>query len=222
MSLGAIPRATQDEAESQRTMDHMNKNHVQSLNRFLAYYKNANDTHDVRLTSIALDSMTIAYSSGRADGAPPDKECYLLIDPPMKSWKEARERMVAMDAECTAAGSIDTKQSAVVIDRYRPPSGFRQIAGLVFTFAMLSVFGRKRNFAQGTLLRRIQPWMLYSLIGGHTVRLLLFLWTRLRRNGVRAGSGVWWMWAVSQYVEGWPCQQRFDRMVDDEARRLLQ
>lgn len=44
--------------------------------------------------------------------------------------------MVAMDAECTAAGSIDTKQSAVVIDRYRPPSGFRQIAGLVFTLCI--------------------------------------------------------------------------------------
>jgi hypothetical protein len=42
--------------------------------------------------------------------------------------------------------------------------------------------------------------------------------SRLCEHGVRRGSGVWWLWVGSTFVEGFMAFRRFDLLVERKAR----
>lgn len=59
-----------------------------------------------------------------------------------------------------------------------------------------------------------QGLLLFGLILGIHIVETVWLWkTRLSKHGVKVGSGVWWLWTLSAFFEGFGTFKRFDKEV---------
>lgn len=89
-------------------------------------------------------------------------------------------------------------------------------------------FCRRGNFEPGSLLWgallryvprfgefcwRVQPLVFYPMVVLHAGEAGYMVLSRLERHSVRWGSGVWWMWVGSAFLEGWGSFVRFDEGV---------
>ena len=108
----ATMAAPTSEAMQTRILNHMNTDHQNSLVLYSRYYSKLPLSHakTSKLDSINLEHMIIESSFGR---------CLVPFNPPLESYSEARERVVAMHQECLRGLDVDE----VVIDRYSLPSG---------------------------------------------------------------------------------------------------
>lgn len=52
----------------------------------------------------------------------------------------------------------------------------------------------------------------------HLVEAYMMDRTRLRKYGVERGSGLWWTWIVSCFIEGYGCHQRIDAAVKRKTK----
>jgi Protein of unknown function (DUF2470) len=96
-----------------------------------------------KLKDISLDRMVVTAAG---------KDHTIPIDPPMSSFKDARERVVAMDkTACLGLG-----RSTVTIKEYRGPRGFQ-----IFAFATCAttwaIFTFKSTTQPGSLLHQYLP-----------------------------------------------------------------
>lgn len=84
--------APNSDAMKSRIINHMNEDHQNSLTLYSRHYNKLPLSHakTSKLVDITLDHMVIESSFGR---------CLIPIDPPMKSYAEARDRVVAMHQE---------------------------------------------------------------------------------------------------------------------------
>ncbi|KAF1991350.1 hypothetical protein K402DRAFT_345956 [Aulographum hederae CBS 113979] len=198
----------QEAASKQRIITHMNADHQDSIVRYAEHFCKFTSfgARNAHLTDIALDKMVIE-ASGRRHIVP--------FTPPMSSWREARERLVAMDQETLKALS----RSDITVKEYLPPKGF----GAVVFAACATVFillPREQTTAPGSLVDRLAPALasyarrfrlhiLLPLAFLHSVECLLFVFTRLRKHTVPAMSLLWWKWTLSAFVEGIGSFQRY-------------
>ncbi|KAI9856784.1 MAG: hypothetical protein M1824_005255 [Vezdaea acicularis] len=210
-------------AAKARVIAHMNADHKESLAFFCQYYSNL-PSHSVALAQIEdmdLDHMIIVTNTSRN---------LIRIDPPMKSWAEARARMVKMDEEAIAGLGL----SKIIINQYVPPKGFHLVVFIlcVMTFILMST---RRNFLPGSIiyeiflrgnrriakfLCRIQPFVLYPMLALHASEAIYLDQTRLKRHRVRRLTKRWCMWMASSFIEGIGAKQRFDKLV--KKKILLQ
>ena len=51
------------------------------------------------------------------------------------------------------------------------------------------------------------------MVGIHITEAYMLDRKRLRKYGVKRGSGLWWTWITSCFVEGFACFQRIDAQV---------
>jgi hypothetical protein len=52
----------------------------------------------------------------------------------------------------------------------------------------------------------------------HLTEAYLFDKKKLRKYNVQKGTGLWWKWIVSCFIEGYGCFQRIDAMVKIKER----
>ncbi|KAL3463420.1 hypothetical protein BJX64DRAFT_257265 [Aspergillus heterothallicus] len=198
---------------------HMNADHSRSLSLYLRAYCNlsAKAAASATLEDVRLDDLLISTPTGGRFMIP--------FSPPLKDFSEARPRVVAMHKESLRRlGLSDTK-----ITTYAPPRG-GQIIGFALCLAVLVGYSRRENFAPGSLLYESAGlarfprftdfsynygplvWGVLAFLHGFEAVVLLG-WQRLRKYNVKAFSGLWWVWMVLGFVEGFPAWMRFDALV---------
>lgn len=206
-------------AAKQRILSHMNSEHRDSLRRYLEHYNRVSSfsARDAKLTDITFSSMTILSSNG---------QCTVPIDPPLTSWSQARERVVAMDAEATAG----LGRSNITVKKYKRPRG---VMAVVFVAAACTfvVFAKRSNFEAGSFLYdnvlkyapgfakwcyKIQPLVIYPMATIHGWEAYHMQKSRLEKHNVPFMSKLWWKWVLSTFVEGVGAFMRFDRIVEKE------
>lgn len=168
------------------------------------------------MTAITLDSMTF-LANGKAYTIP--------FTPPLTSYREARERVVAMDRESTAA----LHRSPTTIKT--PPPVLQQplfLLQLLIVLATFLAFSQRSWFAPGTtpflgprfaaFCFAIQPWLFWGMVGVHGAELAWFVPARLRRHSVNPRSGAFWGWAVAEFLGGVFTLGVFDGEVERVGR----
>ncbi|KAI9863716.1 MAG: hypothetical protein M1830_006148 [Pleopsidium flavum] len=215
---------TSKDAEAHhRIITHMNKDHQDSLTRFLEHYAHlsSQSARTAKLADMTLNSLTITTHNRSRHVIP--------LNPPMKSWSEARERMVAMDQEALRG----LGRSNITMKEYRRPRGFLAVVFVAAACTIVS-FSRRSNFLpgswlHGSVLRHvprfarfcydIQPFLLYPVLAIHVGEALWMERSRLEKHNVRRFSRLWWKWVLSTFVEGVGAFMRFDRVVKEETER---
>jgi hypothetical protein len=141
------------------------------------------------------------------------------LTPPLGSWREARERLIAMDQDAVKA----LGRSPITVTTYTRPRSFFHIAVLVGCLLGYFSFTRKANFEPGSylydLILRYVPALaafaapkahmaLAIMVAVHGTEAALMATTRLRKHSVPVGSSLWWKWVASTFVEGFGAFQR--------------
>lgn len=228
MSRLAMAESEDDAAAQIRIVKHMNKDHQDSLIRYLRHYHCLTSfrARSAKLTAIRYSGMTIQTSSYPF----PPQDHHIPFDPPLESWSDIRPRASAMDKE--ACSSL--KCSPITINKYVPPNGFLMIINFALCGWTYITFCRRSHFVTGSYYYEyffrffpawarfcyaIQPYIIWLVIGIHAVESVIVARTKLIRHTVRIFSRVWWFWVLSQAIEGIGASTRFDRLVKEEEKR---
>ncbi|KAL4928597.1 DUF2470 domain-containing protein [Aspergillus undulatus] len=213
--------AATDSSRKPFIISHMNADHTRSLSLYLRAYCSVSapraeqpTLEDIRNTDMVISAQGSRYT--------------IPFDPPLSSLSEARERVVAMHKEALKRLGL----SDVKMDRYIPPKG-GQWVGFTLCAAVMVFYARRANFVPGgwvyetfgldnypgftgfSLKWGPVIWWFLVLAHGFEAVVLLY-WHRLRKYRVRPFSGVWWVWMVLGFVEGFPAWMR----VDEEVSRV--
>lgn len=212
----------QDAAAKQRIIPHMNADHQDSVVRYLEHLLNVPSfvARNARIEDMTLDSITIRSSGKR----------YLVpLEPPMDSWRDARERLVRMDKDAIQA----LGRSDITVKEYRRARGF--LAVIFVTCAVtFAGFCRKSNFLPGSYLYevlkyfpgfasfcvKIQPIFFYTMVALHAGEAITMANTRLRKHSVPLACRLWWAWVLSTFIEGVGAFQRFDAIVKAKEKEI--
>ena len=163
------------------------------------------------MSNISLDCM-VFVCGGKTFRVP--------LDPPMHSFRDARERAVQMDKECLDA--LD--KSDVTVREFVPPTGIYTLNFMVIAATFLS-YSQRWWFGKGEIVERmlgsgfakfswtIQPWLITAMIGIHAAELVYFIPYHLSRHSVNVRTLVWWQWVCFTFVEGQFAFKRFKDLV---------
>lgn len=180
--------------------------------RYAEHYGNASryTSRNAKVEDITLDKLVLS-AGGRTISIP--------LDPPLKSFSEARERVVKMDQDCIEALGRDS----ITIKEYRAPKGFEAIvfATCFSTYILLSrpehvsfVFQMVPEFAAFVL--KIRLLVLFPMIAIHVFEASLMI-RKLQRHSVPFFSKLWWAWTASCFVEGVGSFRRYGFLHDEES-----
>ncbi|KAI0870560.1 hypothetical protein GGS24DRAFT_99986 [Hypoxylon argillaceum] len=207
-----------------RIIAHMNKDHAAELKLYLRAFNGLSPSASAapQLTDLTLTTMTIKSASGVHT---------VPLSPPMKSFADARVRLVDMAAQAQAALGL----SDIRIARFAPAAG----AGLVTAVGVLAYFVSAAAVAAGLVRPGTAAWA--ALDPRFPFGAAGFVWlvkaiaipvfalhlgeawwmarSRLARYGVEPGSAVWLLWVLATFVEGLPAFYRFDGLVLEERRK---
>jgi len=149
------------------------------------------------------------------------KQYYRIpFEPPLESYREARERVVAMDKTCVEA----LGRSDITVNEFLWPKGLYALE-LGVVAATFVAFSQRWWFAPGEAVESflgsgfarfawsIQPWLLGGLFVIHGAELAWFVPARLRKHSVNVRSQVFWLWVVVMFLGGIFCSSRFDALV---------
>ncbi|KAM0695333.1 hypothetical protein Q7P36_005692 [Cladosporium allicinum] len=178
-------QASKDAAAQARIVNHMQKDHHDSIVRYLEHYHSLSPwtASASRLTAMDLTGMDFIAGSS-------NKHYRIPFDPPLESYREARERVVAMDKTCVAA----LNRSDITINEFLWPKGLYafELAVVAATFVG---FSQRWWFASGEIVEAvlgsgfarfglgIQPWLLGGLFVIHGAELAWRLWNGIRDHG---------------------------------------
>ncbi|KAJ4297697.1 hypothetical protein N0V90_005592 [Kalmusia sp. IMI 367209] len=218
----ATPEA-QEAAAKERIVKHMNADHADSVRRYLEAFKQKSfyQVRDARLTDVTLNDMKFNCSG---------QQVIIAFDPPMKSLREARERLVQLDKDALEA----LGRSDITVTKYIPPYAAHFLHVANFTQCLLTyiVFSRRANFKPGSLLYdnllanfprfsnfclTIQPYLLAIMLGIHVLE-SVSMSRKLRRHGVTPYDGIWWAWIGSCFVEGKTSFMRLDALIEEKRK----
>jgi hypothetical protein len=214
---------SKDAAMQQRIITHMNADHQPSLSLYLQHYLalSPRAARNPTLTSISLSSLSILTRDGKTHTIP--------FKPPMTSYAEARTRTVEMDREAREALGV----SSIRITTFSPPKSPFHLTILFLVLLTFTIFLTRQKIVPGTLVYdRILPyfpggptWFLWiantillPVLAIHITETVVMERTRLRKYGVERGSGLWWVWMVDCFLEGYGSFQRFDGLVEGKRR----
>jgi hypothetical protein len=213
-------QASKDAAAKTRVITHMNADHHDSVSRtqteevslslmkhpkVIRYLENYHHLPgyqafhgkitDVSLEHIAFECAGMKYRTA--------------LEPPMASFREARERLVQMDKECLKA----LGRSDITIKEYLAPTGLYLVLFLIVSTTLVA-FRTRRNFEAGSVISAvvpasfaqfcwtIQPFIWYGMLAIHGVETWHMARGRLRKHNVNVRSRVWWLWIATTFIEG--------------------
>ncbi|KAK5636743.1 hypothetical protein RRF57_012455 [Xylaria bambusicola] len=208
-----------------RIMSHMNKEHDADLSRYLQAFNGlpASAASAAKLTDLTFDTLTIQSRSGVHS---------VRITPPMKSFADARVRLVDMAERAQAKLGLGD----VRIDRFEGPQG----AGLASFIGVSVYFVSAAALALGFLRPGTAAWaaldgffpykgaegfvwlvrmIFVPVFAIHVTEAWWMAQSRLKKFNVETGSALWFSWVAETFLEGVPAFQRFDGMVREEKRK---
>jgi hypothetical protein len=216
-----------EQAAKARIIKHMNADHQASLSYYLQHYAHlsARAADKALLHDISFTAMTIQTSDGGLH--------HVAIAPPMASWADARPRAVAMDQEARAALGL----SEVAVAEYVPP---RAPLHLLIIGGLLFFYGSYAALAMGYLrpgswyweqVLRLFPggpesycWVLrtifWPVIAIHVAEAVWMEARKLKKHGVVRGTGLWWLWMIGTFIEGFGSHDRFNKLVRRKGREM--
>ncbi|KAI9706408.1 MAG: hypothetical protein M1836_003413 [Candelina mexicana] len=213
-----------DGVSQDRIMKHMNAQHHDSLVRFLEHRHAlwSSSARTAHLTDMELGWMLITFHSPFFFPIFPTP-VLIKFEPPLQSYREARERLASMDKESIRVLGRDD----ITVKEYKRPRGFHAV---VFALVILTVaiFSTSRNLRPGSrlhdtflygypniawFLRMVQPLVFWGIVTVHPIEALWMDRTRLWKHSVPRLSGLWWKWMLSTSVEGVGAFQRLDALV---------
>ncbi|SMR44715.1 unnamed protein product [Zymoseptoria tritici ST99CH_1A5] len=211
--------SAQDEAIKARIIKHMNEQHRDSIARYLENYAKLSSfsAYDGILTDIDLGGLTLSCH-GRSHRIP--------LEPPMKSYREARERVVQLDKECCQ----QLNRSDVTVKEYRSPQGFDALVFMVVSATLLA-YSQRWWFEKGQVVEAIlgssfarfswtiQPWLFWFMVALHGAETIYFASAQLSKHSVSARSRIWWLWTGSVFIEGVFAMKRFSAMVTAQREK---
>ncbi|KAK4985851.1 hypothetical protein LTR66_008049 [Elasticomyces elasticus] len=205
-------QAAKDAAAQERIITHMNNDHHDSVIRYLEHYHKlpSYSAFDGKISGITLSDLEL-----RCRGS----TYKIPFDPPMQSYREARERVVKMDQDAVAA----LGRSDLTVKEFLPPYGLYAVVFVVVLTTFIA-FSTRSNFAPGSVLGRfvprfasfcwtVQPFVLYFMLFMHTAEATTMARGRLRKHSVNVRTGAWWKWVGSTFIEGVWAFRRFDEMI---------
>ena len=180
---------------------------------YLEHYSNLSSfaARNAHIVDIELQSITL--SSGK-------QKYRVAVDPPMKTLKEARERLVFMDQEARRA----LGRNNFSVKEYWGPSKLYEILTFficIFTFIVLS---REKNLKPGSLLYDLLlkrshtlndllikfQWIFWPMTSVHIAETVFMITQKLHKHTVPAGSLLWWKWVLSTLIDGIFTFRRFE------------
>lgn len=157
------------------------------------------------------------------------QQVIIPFDPPLKSLREARERVVQLDKDALQI----LGRSEYIIDNYIPPYvhvlHMMNFSACLMTYLM---FSRSANFKSGSLAYdsllyqfpgfvkfclTIRPLLIGPVLGIHIIE-TVFMIRKLGRHGVTPFDGIWWAWAGSCFIEGKTSFLRADALIEEKKR----
>lgn len=142
------------------------------------------------------------------------------FEPPMSSYREARERAVAMDKE--SLEGLD--RSDVTVKEVVHPHGFYAPAFLIIA-ATFVAYSQRWWFGPGQIVEQylgasfakfcwaIQPWLISGMMLIHGSEAVFLARSYLRKHSVNVRSWVWWQWMFFGFIEGQLAFWRFHDLV---------
>ena len=163
------------------------------------------------MTDVDLNGMTFSCGS---------KTYRIPFEPPMSSYREARERAVAMDKE--SIEGLD--KSDITVKEFVPPYGFYALDFLIVTAAFLA-YSQRWWFERGQVVEQylgsgfakfswtIQPWLISGMLLIHGSEAVYMARNHLQRHSVNMRTLLWWQWTLVTFVEGFFAFRRFSDLV---------
>ena len=157
------------------------------------------------------------------------QQAVITFDPPMKSLREARERLVQMDKDSLQV----LGRSDISITTFIPPTA--KIGHLFnFTQCLLAyiLLPRPANFRPGSLLYdgllfRVPSFASFVAQIGWIVFVIMLpihlfetgvMFKKLLKHGCSPADGVWWKWMATCLVEGVTAFWRLDGLIEGKRR----
>jgi hypothetical protein len=176
------------------------------IRRYLEVYtsKTARQSRKAQMTDIDLVKMR--FSCGGQGSVIP-------FDPPLKSLRQARERLVQMDEDCLHI----LGDGGIFITQYVPP--YAKLGHLINFSQCLLVYlllPREANFTPGSLLYdnvlvhvpaladfilQIRWYLLPLMVGIHLAEASIMA-KKLSKHALTYMEPIWWLWVGSSFVEG--------------------
>lgn len=211
-------QASKEAEAKDRIIKHLNADHQRSLSYYLQHYNSLSswEASAPTLTDVTFNALTFRLSSGNTSTIP--------LYPPMTSWSEARIRTVEMDRTSRDALGV----SSIQITEYEPPTSIIHVTIFALCALTFVIFTTQQWIVPGTFVYdTLLPWfpggpkwflgisktIALPVLGIHLFEAYLLDTKRLWKYGVERGSGLWWKWIGSCFIEGFACFQRIDATV---------
>ncbi|KAF2708237.1 integral membrane protein-like protein [Pleomassaria siparia CBS 279.74] len=212
----------QEMVAKERIMKHMNADHQESIRRYIEASEQTSfyQVRDAQMTDINLNNIKISYGG---------KQAVIPFDPPMKSLREARERLVQMDKDSLQTLGRSDISITKFVQPYAIPAHMMNFTTWLITY---TAFSRRSNFMAGsllydTLLSRtpgfatfcltIQPLLLVIIMGAHSVECVLMA-RKLAKHGLTPFEAVWWLWVGTTFVEGFTASLRLNGLIAEKKK----
>jgi len=166
------------------------------------------------MSGIDLSGLTLVCRS---------KTHHIPFHPPMKTYREARERVVALDQTCLAA----LGRSDVTVRAFLPPTGLYAVEFAVIALTFVA-FSQRWWFARGEVVERVlgpgfarfswtmQPFVISVMLSFHLLEMLYCMRYKLVKHSVNPRTALFWKWAGTTFVEGGFALSRFNGLVRRE------
>ncbi|KAK0651666.1 hypothetical protein B0T16DRAFT_489642 [Cercophora newfieldiana] len=216
-------------AQKARTISHMNKDHRTDLAHILQHYNRLSAKHvsDPEPLMVDIDLHSITVTVG-------DETHLVEFKPPLATWDERRPRLVEMTMKAREALGVVTEgggdhggEHPVVVSEYRPPKGkdwfaFVGVCAYYASCAAVKFGAVEKGSVVWEVLEGVFPggaggfrWLVETIfllvVGIHVTEMWWF--DRTRGGKLKRGSGVWWAWMGSVFIEGVGAFWRFDGVV---------
>jgi hypothetical protein len=179
-------------------------------------------TRNAQMTDISLNQMKFTCNG---------QQYTIAFDPPMKSLREARERVVQLDKEALQV----LGRSDITIDKYIPPTAHLghlwNFSQCLFSYLFLppSSIWQPDSLLYDTVLYRVPTfanfvtyvgwWIVFGImIPIHTIEAGVIARRLRTKHGLTPLDWVWWAWTGSCFIEGITCKWRLDKLVEEKRK----
>jgi hypothetical protein len=173
-----------------------------------------------RMVDIDLNSMKFSCSG---------QETVIAFDPPMKTLREARERLVHMDKETLQTLGRSDIPITTFIPAYTRPGHLWNFTQCLLAFLLLP---RTANWQPGSLLydnllylvpsvanfAAVMGWFIFLVMVPLHLAEAGIMARKLAKHGVTFLDVVWWKWVGTCFVEGFTSFWRLDGLIEEKRR----
>ena len=158
------------------------------------------------------------------------QEAIIAFDPPMKAFREARERLVQIDKEALKTLGRSDISITTFIPAYTRPGHLWNFMQCVLVFILLP---RPANWQPGSLLydnvlylvpgvanfAARSGWLIFSVMLPIHLTEGVIMARKLAKHGCTFLDAVWWKWVGTCVVEGITSFWRLDGLIDEKRRQ---